>query len=774
MGFLGSVFERKEYNPKAVIARATGGSTSAMAGSYAVGGSWDVDKAIKNGYERVMLAFRCVDAIASAQADIPILVRRGDRLDGEEVEYRDVKRLLNGRPNTYEDSWQFRYRLSSLLLLSIRGCFVEMVPSLSGGIAEFHILPPGMVEPIPGERKKDGTRNFVDGYRVLRSVDGETEELPPERVLWIKAKTHPTDPYRQMTPLVAAGLAVETDYLARMFNRNFLLNDGRPGMLVAIKGQLGNEDASEIKRRFSGGYMQAGRSSVVEAEGLDVIDLAANPRDIQWSEMIQGGKDDILLAFGTPESMLGNASGRTFDNADAEKGNWYETTVVNHCNAVSRPFDRVLTASDQDEDYVVHDFNSVPVLQRHKQMREDRWAAAFAAGLCTLDDYLTNTGKEALGVPGSRVHFLPNSLVVGKDQNDVREAASLPQVGGQFGALGGNNPAARQFSESARRGALAGIGQGTRALNNVIASRALAMAAQKQAETSETKVLEGEVADPHEVARKSSEAYIQGALGMWSDRQEDIVLDRLMQTKTRKGTRHWEGDPGTKALETGRIVEMDRWAADVRKSLEAHIRKVLRQEAMNAAEDLRRSGAIEVLRVQGKTQEGRSSLGELVGNQKTFIDGLAEPIINVVESAARNMSERVAKKIETLDAEGASMGDIQREVRSMMSSRSPWRKSLATHITTTAIEAAKAGVYGKAEQWIQKTWNAHHDERTRPSHFRADGQTRAGNKHFIVGGHKMFCPNDPTAPIGETANCRCWTSYSITLPPKIARRGGVL
>lgn len=757
MGFLDGVFERKSARSGA-IARATGGSMVATAGSYAIGGNWDIDKAIRDGYERVLWVFRCVDAIASAQANIPMIVRRGDKHDGEEILYPDINRLLNRRPNTYEDSWQFRYRLSSQLLLSRRGAFIEVIPSNSGGIAELHLLPPGQVEPIPGVRDANGAQKFVDGYKVRRS-DWVEDELKPEQVIWIKAKTHPTDPYAQMTPLMAAGLAVETDFFARVFNKNFLANDGRPGMLISVKGELDSDDALEIKRRFSGGYAQAGQTTVIEADGIEVADLAVNPRDVQWAEAIRGSKEDILLAYGTPESVLGNASGRTFDNADAEWEGFYMSTVVNHCDCIARPLD-VLTGTIYDEDMVVYDYSKVDVLQRQGHTRRQARGAEFASGTATLNDYLEERGEQPIDHPAARGYFLPNGLFVAREASDMEVVGQMKPVG---------MPPVPDPAAAARAGAQQGAAIGQRNFSNIIAARAMQMGKAAPILT-ETKVLRvEEKTDPHSHDRVALEGFVDGALSIWSDRQQDVFFDRLMHTKVRKGTRHWDGEPGTKALDAAYVVEMDKWGSDVRSVLETQLRKIARREALSVAQDIERMGLTKVLHSQGiGDPTSRSPLGKIVGKDTArLIDQIVNPVLDIVEASAKAQSARIAKRINEMDEAGASMDQIKSEVQRMMSTRSDWRRSLATTVTTTTIESAKASVYKVGEDFVEKTWNATYDERTRDTHWKADGQTRKANRPFRVGGHKMMHPQDPTAPIGEVANCRCWTSWSLVVPPRL-------
>ena len=58
-----------------------------------------------------------------------------------------------------------------------------------------------------------------------------------------------------------------------------------------------------------------------------------------------------------------------------------------------------------------------------------------------------------------------------------------------------------------------------------------------------------------------------------------------------------------------------------------------------------------------------------------------------------------------------------------------------------------------------KVWQMKGGFETRLSHKRANGQKVGIDEKFRVGGEELFLPNDPTASLNETANCRCIVRY---------------
>jgi HK97 family phage portal protein len=309
MGFLDSLFglEKKELGRSGGRGGWFSVGTSGSSSLFGLN-SYDGEKAFTQGYEKVLHVFRCVDVIAGNASTLPVRVRKGNPTDGEFIDdkHLDIINLLNRRPNFYETAQQFRYRLSTQLLLSRKGAFIHVIKTNGGRIASVHLLIPHMVEPL-----KHATE-YVTGYRV-HSADGSHYDLEKHQVLWMRVKPHPTDSYAQMTPLVAAGLAADTDYYARLYNRNFLANDGRPGGILNVKGNVSPRDADTLSRRFSGGLMHAGKITVTQGDDVQYTDLAASPRDVMWDQAIAGSKLDLQLAFGVPESVMGNASGRCVD-----------------------------------------------------------------------------------------------------------------------------------------------------------------------------------------------------------------------------------------------------------------------------------------------------------------------------------------------------------------------------------------------------------------------------------------------------------------------------
>lgn len=794
--FLPNLFRRRDDRNSAT-AHAISGSVAATSGMYGSVFSyrpnmWDVQRSIDEALEKVIWVFRCVDAIASNQSKLTIVARKGDPFEGKIVNIPHIHKLLNQRPNRYETAQDFRYRLSAQALLSHRGVFIEVVKSEAGIPVELHLLPPHLVEPIPDPKR------FVAGYRLMNQVAMEEVILPPDRVIWIRLKPHPVDPYSQLTPLTSAGLAVETDWLARVYNRQFLLNDGRPGLLIAIRGNMNPTDMREVKDRFSGGPYGAGRSTVINADDAVVQDLGASPRDMQWLDAIRGSKDDILLAFGTPESILGNASGRTYDNADAEKENWWEETEQPHCQAIGRGLDP-LTGNVEDDICISFKWEEVDVLQRRKRMRHEKLLEEWKAGARTLDEYLKEVGREPWDHPLTRALILPNGMIVPRDEGDAEAINALPRVSMPQPGM--------ELSEQARMGAIEGTRLGQRNFENIVAARALELSRinrqisteaaerwnfrdrnrkqqfleeleQKVAELEQQfdteDVVDGEVVEyheaihPYEADRITAESLFEGVLDAWSETQANVIPGRLDHVKIRKFTRHWEGEgAGTKALDPRYAVETDRWINDINGVMERTMKRVGMDMMRKTAAEMDSSGIVRVMHAIGRgNPSGRTPLARVYGSRADAEKALSElirPLSDVVAAAARKQSDRVAERIAQLDADGASLTTIKKEIREMIGRRSKWRSDLARQITTSLMEAVRHHTYMKAgERLIQKTWNTMQDERVRHSHMKVDGTSRPITKRFRVGKAWMMFPGDPAGGPEETINCRCYLDYDIS------------
>jgi HK97 family phage portal protein len=349
--------------------------------------TWDIERAYREGMQKVTWVARCIDAIAGNQARLPIILRKDNSPDGEVVVGREAKNstlleLLNTKSNIGENSFIFRYRLSAQLLLGTRGVFIEKVKGRDGGIIGLNLLPPQSTAPIPDAKK------FVSGYEV-RMPFGQTMTLDPDDVLWIR-RPHPLDPYLSLTPLEACGVAVEIENLAKLYNRNYLLNDGRPGGLLVLRGEIDDDDKEELKSRFRGNLSRTGYTSVIASDdGADYIDTSANPRDAAYVQMRQITKEEILASFGVPESVIGNAAGRTFSNAAEEIRVFWMETMSPHLETIERGLDEL-----DDKYYLDFDTEQVPILMLYKQERERYLMEEFQNGLISNNEYRTGSGRK--------------------------------------------------------------------------------------------------------------------------------------------------------------------------------------------------------------------------------------------------------------------------------------------------------------------------------------------------------------------------------------------
>jgi HK97 family phage portal protein len=386
---------------------------------------WDIERAYKEGMQKITWVARCIDAIAGNQARLPIILRKdnspdGEILTGRKAENENLLEILNTKSNIGENAFIFRYRLSSQLLLGTRGVFIEKIRGRDGSVVGLSLLPPQSTAPIPDPK------TFVSGYEVQMPY-GQKIIMKPDDVCWIR-RPHPIDPYLSLTPLESCGIALEIENLAKLYNRNYLMNDGRPGGLLVLKGEIDDDDKDELKSRFRGNISRTGYTSVISSEdGVDYIDTSASPRDAAYLQMRQITKEEILASFGVPESVIGNAAGRTFSNASEEIRVFWMETMMPHLEPLARGLDEL-----DEKHYVDFDLSEVPILQLYKQERERYLLQEFQTGLISNNEYRLGSGrKETESDLADSLLMNPNLIPISNTKKKMEDQpkADIPQPG---------------------------------------------------------------------------------------------------------------------------------------------------------------------------------------------------------------------------------------------------------------------------------------------------------------------------------------------------------
>lgn len=165
-------------------------------------------------------------------------------------------------------------------------------------------------------------------------------------------------------------------------------------------------------------------------------------------------------------------------------------------------------------------------------------------------------------------------------------------------------------------------------------------------------------------------------------------------------------------------------------------------------------------------QDGKSAMP---WERKEFLDiwetavrtWLGRYALRRATQVAGNFFADVRNELESSYAEGLGAAAAARRVRQVVGDA--WTVWKAQRLART--EAHTASSVGMEEAvrstglQVDREWLAAEDNRTRESHALADGQIRAVDEPFQVGGVSMMFPGDPDGPAKEVVNCRCTLLY---------------
>lgn len=139
------------------------------------------------------------------------------------------------------------------------------------------------------------------------------------------------------------------------------------------------------------------------------------------------------------------------------------------------------------------------------------------------------------------------------------------------------------------------------------------------------------------------------------------------------------------------------------------------------------------------------------------LDIINEWSSTAAESTLETITEDSARWLRGAHEDGLSIDDIAEQLNDELF-EGRLEGYVAERASRTGVVAtSNAGNHSAIQDSsaIAEEWVASLDGRERPDHGEADGQIVPVDTAFQVGGVYMQHPGDPTAPVGQIANCRC-------------------
>jgi HK97 family phage portal protein len=353
------------------------------------------DQLAKEGYQKNVIAYRCVQLVSRNAAAVPWLVTRGKGAYKKRLEDHPLAALL-AQPNPMQGGAELFAAIYGFYLIA-GNSYIETVGAPDSLPWELWTLRPDRMRVIPGRQGLPAAYRYqVGGQSVDFAVDAITGASD---LLHLKT-FHPLDDWYGMSPLEAAAASIDQHNDAAKWNAALLQSSGRPSGALVYKPPHSDTAAtltdeqrdmlkSELENFFSGAG-NAGRPLVLEG-GLDWREMSLSPKDMDWL----AGKDvsarEIALAFHVPPQLVGIEGSLTFANFEQARLALFDDAILPLIDHVKDELNHWLAPRFGDDIRIDYDIDKI---EAYAERREKVWKRIADADFLTADEK-----RAALGLP---------------------------------------------------------------------------------------------------------------------------------------------------------------------------------------------------------------------------------------------------------------------------------------------------------------------------------------------------------------------------------------
>jgi len=273
----------------------------------------------REGFMKNPVAYRAVRMIAEAAASVPLLLYEG----AAELDAHPLLDLI-ARPNETETGPALLERVYASLMIA-GNAYVECV-RLEDTPRELYALRADRVKIVPGPDGWPAAFTYEAGGRSVRLARAD--------VLHLKL-FHPVDDHYGLSPLEAAGQAVDLHNAMAAWNKALLDNAARPSGALMYRGpagaeQLSDEQFARLKSELTAMHTGARRSGapLVLDGGLEWRAMGLTPQEMDFDRGRNAAARDIAMTFGVPPMLLGVPGDATYANYEQANLAFWRQTVL--------------------------------------------------------------------------------------------------------------------------------------------------------------------------------------------------------------------------------------------------------------------------------------------------------------------------------------------------------------------------------------------------------------------------------------------------------------
>ncbi len=370
-----------------------------------------------NYYGDNLWLYACISIVSQEASRVKLkLMKRKKNAEDEGVPEHQALSTLR-RPMSIKEgrsiltSTQFKQLLFKYILLNGEGYMLldgRMKGKFGGAPTRLHPLMPAFV------LEKLNAQYEIECY--LYQAAGSQIELDPLDVVHFK-DPDPKNWYRGHSPVQSARFALDSHKEADEFNYYRLLNRGVPDLFLSPENKMSPEEQKRFKEQWQQQYAGSrnGGKTVVFPTKMGVTGVQTTTADMQYEQLKNLSKDEILANFRIPIEMLGKTDSQTRANAEASNYVFQRFTILPLIESfVDTLTNDYLPAFPKSDDLY---FGFEEFVPQDLEDKRKTTQTLFGIGALTPNEGRVGFGLDKLEIPQADIPFVPFNVTPLAAQN---------------------------------------------------------------------------------------------------------------------------------------------------------------------------------------------------------------------------------------------------------------------------------------------------------------------------------------------------------------------